>query len=123
MHNPFRKEPTSIQITVKQPLMQPDQTTMDSLAMLDGNPGFRFLLQRLDLAASYLEARLRTERHVDIRSVDSIQQGIAWCKWVKTQLEAAQPKLKVEKRQAEAYEEELFKELDKQLVRLGTDNA
>ena len=117
----MHKGTTIVQVAAKAPMLLPDKGVLESLAGLENHPGFQFLLQRLDLAAAYLDSRLRTERHADIRAVDTIQQGIAWCNWVKQQVIAAQPKMRTEVRQAEDYEEALFKELDKQLIRLGAE--
>lgn len=66
-----------------------NESTAQSVATLQGHPGFQYLLAKCKFQKSVLEAQLKGRRQESIREVEFLQSGIAWAGWLQDQLEGA----------------------------------
>ena len=65
-----------------------------AIASLRDHPGMVALLNRLRLQRAFLESKLLTVRHEDIRNVDLLQSGCAWSRYIESEVTRAVEGLK-----------------------------
>lgn len=61
----------------------------EAIASLKHHPGFVALANRLRLKKAALKSQLEATRHKDIRDVDFLQSGIAWLRYVESEVDTA----------------------------------
>jgi hypothetical protein len=94
----------------------PGKDLRESIIALKLHPGFDYLLRKLRFQRAYLEAKLRSEHHKEIREVDFLQSGIGWLNWLESQINFETGKKDAsEPTQPVSYERKLFEEVNRSI--------
>ena len=64
----------------------------EAVASLTHNPGFKFLLNKLEHVKAYLNRELVTGKHAEMKDVLYLQAGLYWAGWLQDELTKSQPK-------------------------------
>lgn len=116
-----RDEPKPKQYVVEVPkasVPADNEETISQVASLQGHPGFRWLLQKLDLQAARLRSELANKQHSSLRDVEFLQSGIQWCDWLRGQLDFAKQRYQ-NMREATLTEQRLFEEITSSIELVG----
>ena len=113
-----------VEIEKSSHLPELDSASAGAVVTLREHPGFNYLLAKLRLQRSLLQASLGTKRHKDIRDVEFLQSGIVWCGWLQEQLEKAiEISTKPAPRPAKPYELDAFEQLHRLIDVVGTGGS
>jgi len=95
-----------------------DKESRETVMTLAAHPGFLILTDRLKIQSALLKQKLSQDRHNGLRDVEFLQSGIFWCNWLTQQLAAATTRAAATAKDAMKEDEDAFKELQSQLVKL-----
>lgn len=76
-----------------------EETTdvLESVAALKHQPGFRHLLNKLQLQSDRLKHELTSERKSTVEEYQFLQSGVFWCDWLSNQLSNADARISFRK--------------------------
>lgn len=94
------------------------------VSRLKDDPGFQFLMAKLEVQRALLRDSLEKNRHKSQADFEFLQSGLNWCSWLQQQVETAvgivsQPQA----RPARAYELEAFEQLRQNVELIGLQRA
>jgi hypothetical protein len=113
-----------VEIEKKNVLKLDEKSVAPFVARLKDDPGFQFLVAKLEAQRAALRSALETNRHKTKEDFEFLQSGINWCGWLQSQVETAVGILnQPAPRPARAYEMEAFEQLrhNVELVGLQTN--
>ena len=93
----------------------PNKDLRQSIIALKLHPGFDYLLRKLRFQRAFLEAKLRSEHHKEIREVDFLQSGIGWLNWLESQIDFETNKKEAEPVHTVSHEQKLFEEVNRSI--------
>jgi hypothetical protein len=109
---------TPLIVEFKERVSEGDENAIPALM---NHPGFLALMHKLYLQRAFLETRLKTTRHKDIRDVDILLTGLAWLGYLESQVASATNSKRVQvSREATGQEEEGFSRILSFIESIGT---
>jgi hypothetical protein len=105
-------QPLIVEVEGAQRLEPPTPEVRESIIGLQYNPGYQYLSKKRRFQRAVLEARLKTQKHSDLREVDLLQGGIGWLNWIEAQEGFEVGRKERETKPASSYEQELFEKIN-----------
>lgn len=111
-----------LQLVQVQPTGRPEAATpeiRESVLSLQFHPGFQYLKKKLTFQNRVIEARLRTERHEDLKDVYLLQSMLNGFNWLESQIDQEVQASKLAQQPAATpYEKQLFEQVNAAIERL-----
>ena len=118
-----RKKVLIVEVERPRPIVELDEEMAGTIASLSHHPGFLYLLDKLRLDRSYLEATLLNRRQNSLDEVNFLKAGVAWSRWLEGQLERSVKFKRPAPQNPELTEQQMFDKLKEFVTVIGDEET